>query len=117
MKNHNKIEVLQKFYMLLLPFHNRHIHSDPEILGPSSPTKLEKNLIYKDEVFAIRIVMFEVYREMGCGFLEVFYLRTLSKGDSCQSRFNFVGAGHCACLFVHFTCAGVAARIPIAFAL
>ena len=30
-------------------------------------------LIYEDETFAIRGAVFEVYKEMGCGFLEAVY--------------------------------------------
>ena len=39
------------------------------------PTKL----IYRDEVFAIQGAVFEVYREMGCGFLEAVYQECLAK--------------------------------------
>jgi GxxExxY protein len=34
-------------------------------------------LIYEEETFAIRGAMFEVYREMGCGFLEPVYQECL----------------------------------------
>ncbi len=39
------------------------------------PTKI----IYMDEVFAIQGAVFEVYREMGCGFLEAVYQECLAK--------------------------------------
>ena len=43
--------------------------------------QLEKyeNLLYKDECFAIQGAIFEVYREMGCGFLEAVYQECLEK--------------------------------------
>jgi len=37
------------------------------------------SLIYKDEVYAIQGAVFEVYREMGCGFLEAVYQECLEK--------------------------------------
>jgi len=37
------------------------------------------NLIYEEETFAIRGAVFEVYREMGCGFLEAVYQECLEK--------------------------------------
>ncbi|MBU4262052.1 MAG: GxxExxY protein [Proteobacteria bacterium] len=36
-------------------------------------------LIFKDETFAIRGAVFEVYKEMGCGFLEAVYQECLEK--------------------------------------
>jgi len=36
-------------------------------------------LKYKDESFRIRGVVFEVYREMGCGFLEAVYQECLER--------------------------------------
>ena len=30
-------------------------------------------LLYKDEVYALQGAIFDVYREMGCGFLESVY--------------------------------------------
>jgi GxxExxY protein len=43
--------------------------------------QLEKyeNLLYKNECFAIQGAIFEVYREMGCGFLEAVYQECLEK--------------------------------------
>ena len=37
------------------------------------------DLIYKDEVYAIQGAIFEVYREMGAGFLEPVYQECLEK--------------------------------------
>ena len=37
------------------------------------------DLIYEEETFAIRGAVFEVYREMGCGFLEAVYQECLEK--------------------------------------
>jgi len=45
------------------------------ITGEPMPTKI----IYRDEVFAIQGAVFEVYREMGCGFLEAVYQECLQK--------------------------------------
>jgi GxxExxY protein len=36
-------------------------------------------LIYKDECYLIQGVVFEVYKEMGCGFLEAVYQECLDK--------------------------------------
>ncbi len=38
-----------------------------------------KSLIYKDEVYAIQGAVFDVYREMGSGFLEGVYQECLEK--------------------------------------
>jgi len=37
------------------------------------------NLIYEKETYAIRGAVFEVYKEMGCGFLEPVYQECLEK--------------------------------------
>ena len=37
------------------------------------------NMIYEDETFAIRGAVFEVYKEMGCGFLEAVYQECLER--------------------------------------
>jgi len=36
-------------------------------------------IIYKDEAYAIQGAVFEVYREMGCGFLEAVYQECFEK--------------------------------------
>ena len=36
-------------------------------------------ILYKDEVYAIQGAVFDVYREMGCGFLESVYQECLEK--------------------------------------
>jgi len=36
-------------------------------------------ILYKDEVYAIQGAVFDVYREMGCGFLEAVYQECLEK--------------------------------------
>lgn len=38
-----------------------------------------KNLLYAEETYLIRGAVFEVYREMGCGFLEAVYQECLEK--------------------------------------
>ena len=37
------------------------------------------NLLFEEETFAIRGAVFEVYRELGCGFLEAVYQECLEK--------------------------------------
>ena len=36
-------------------------------------------ILYKDEVYAIQGAVFEVYRELGCGFLEAVYQEALER--------------------------------------
>src|SRR6185312_1977950 len=36
-------------------------------------------MLYKEEVYAVQGAVFEVYREMGCGFLEAVYQECLFK--------------------------------------
>lgn len=40
---------------------------------------MEKDFIFKEESYLIRGAVFEVYREMGCGFLEAVYQECLEK--------------------------------------
>ncbi len=40
---------------------------------------MDKDFLYKDESYLIRGAVFEVYREMGCGFLEAVYQECLEK--------------------------------------
>jgi len=42
-------------------------------------TDNKTEIIFKDESFAINGAIFEVYREMGCGFLEAVYQECLEK--------------------------------------
>ena len=44
----------------------------------TSPT-VEGKLLFEEESFQIRGAVFEVYREMGCGFLEAVYQECLEK--------------------------------------
>ena len=41
--------------------------------------KPQNDLLFKDESYLIRGAVFEVYREMGCGFLEAVYQECLQK--------------------------------------
>ena len=41
--------------------------------------KHNPNLLFREEVYAIQGAIFEVYREMGCGFLEAVYQECLEK--------------------------------------
>ncbi len=38
-----------------------------------------EKILYKDECFAIQGAVFDVYREMGCGYLEAVYQECLEK--------------------------------------
>lgn len=38
-----------------------------------------EKILYKEEVYAIQGAIFEVYREMGCGFLEAVYQECLER--------------------------------------
>ena len=40
---------------------------------------MTEKLLYKDEVYALQGAIFDVYREMGCGFLESVYQECLEK--------------------------------------
>jgi GxxExxY protein len=44
-----------------------------------------ENVLYKDETFAIRGAIFEVYREIGSGFLEAVYQESLIKEFTLQN--------------------------------
>ncbi|WP_419589458.1 GxxExxY protein [Thiolapillus sp.] len=39
----------------------------------------KKTLLFKDECYVIQGAVFDVYREMGCGFLEVVYQECMEK--------------------------------------
>jgi len=41
--------------------------------------KKHEKIVYKDECYQIQGAVFEVYREMGCGFLEAVYQKCLEK--------------------------------------
>lgn len=45
----------------------------------SSVPSVDKKLLFEEETYAIRGAVFEVYREMGCGFLEAVYQECLEK--------------------------------------
>lgn len=40
---------------------------------------MDNRLLFRDECYAIQGAVFEVYREMGCGFLEAVYQECLEK--------------------------------------
>ena len=44
-----------------------------------------KEILYEQETYSIRGAVFEVYREMGCGFLEAVYQECLSKQFTIQN--------------------------------
>ena len=48
-------------------------------MKPPNTPNTQKDLVFKRESFAIRGAVFEVYREMGCGFLEAVYQECLEK--------------------------------------
>ena len=47
------------------------------------------NLLFEEETFAIRGAIFDVYREMGCGFLPAVYQECLEK-ELKDKRISFV---------------------------
>lgn len=47
--------------------------------------KHEKGILFKDECYAIQGAVFDVYREMGCGYLEAVYQECLEKELQIQS--------------------------------
>ena len=40
---------------------------------------MAEDILYREECYQIQGTVFEVYREMGCGFLEVVYQECLAK--------------------------------------
>jgi len=48
-------------------------------MEPQNTQNTQKVFLYKDESYLIRGAVFEVYREMGCGFLEAVYQECLEK--------------------------------------
>lgn len=50
-----------------------------ERMEPRNTRNTRKDLLYKEETYSIRGAVFEVYREMGCGFLESVYQECLEK--------------------------------------
>ena len=45
----------------------------------TSVSSVDSKLLFEEESYAIRGAVFEVYREMGCGFLEAVYQECLEK--------------------------------------
>ncbi len=54
-----------------------------------SVPSVDKKLLFESETYAIRGAVFEVYREMGCGFLEAVYQECLEK-ELVNRRIPFV---------------------------
>lgn len=50
-----------------------------EYLSAKSAKGSKEKLLFKDEGYAIQGAIFEVYREMGCGYLEAVYQECLEK--------------------------------------
>ena len=48
-------------------------------MEPQNTQNTQKRFLFKEESFVIRGSVFEVYREMGCGFLEAVYQECLEK--------------------------------------
>jgi GxxExxY protein len=55
---------------------NHEKHENHEI---QEQTENYEKILFKEECFAIQGAVFEVYREMGCGFLEAVYQECLEK--------------------------------------
>lgn len=49
------------------------------MMEPQNTLNTQKEFLFKDESYALRGAVFEVYREMGCGFLEAVYQECLEK--------------------------------------
>ena len=47
-------------------------------------TDLLNQILYKEESYLIQGAVFEVYREMGCGFLEAVYQECLEKETNAE---------------------------------
>lgn len=48
-------------------------------MEPQNTLKTQKNFLFKEESYAIRGAVFDVCREMGCGFLEAVYQECMEK--------------------------------------
>ena len=48
-------------------------------MKPLNTQNTQKGFLFEKESYAIRGVVFEVYREMGCGFLETVYQECMEK--------------------------------------
>ena len=48
-------------------------------MKPRNTRNRDKGLLFQEESYAIRGAVFEVYREMGCGFLEAVYQECMEK--------------------------------------
>jgi GxxExxY protein len=53
------------------------LNAEQGILEVREPAEGYDTLLYRDEVYAIQGAVFDVYREMGCGFLESVYQECL----------------------------------------
>jgi GxxExxY protein len=49
------------------------------------PEAVENKILYKQECYEIQGAVYEVYREMGCGFLEAVYQECLHKEFLCRN--------------------------------
>jgi GxxExxY protein len=58
-------------------------------MKPQNTRNTLKDFLYKDESYTIRGAVFEVYREMGAGFLEAVYQESLEK-EFCRQGIPFV---------------------------
>lgn len=64
----------------LSSFQNSQILQDSSsVISVPSVSSVDKGFLFEEESFAIRGAIFEVYREMGCGFLEAVYQECLEK--------------------------------------
>lgn len=48
-------------------------------MEPQNTLNTRKNFLFEEESYLLRGAVFEVYREMGCGFLEAVYQECLEK--------------------------------------
>ena len=58
---------------------NHETHQQHENKPENQTNPIQEKILFKDECYAIQGAVFEVYREMGCGFLESVYQECLAK--------------------------------------
>jgi GxxExxY protein len=59
--------------------HSIHQNNTPRQNFRAKEEMVDEKIFFKDECYAIQGAIFEVYREMGCGFLEMVYQECLER--------------------------------------
>ena len=55
------------------------VTTNPKGTKPLNTRNTQEDLVFQEESYALRGAVFEVYREMGCGFLEAVYQECMEK--------------------------------------